>query len=59
MVFTRVHTSSIQCLCTYICSYLASVFSWLACIAMPCLDIDTTRRVVFLKIAASYSAHKL
>ena len=23
-VFTRVHTGSIQCLCTYICSYLAS-----------------------------------
>ena len=42
----------LQCLCTYIHSYLASfLFSicvhWLARIAMPCLDIDTSRRVVF------------
>ena len=63
-VFTWVHTGSIQCLCTYICSYLDSAFSlptlfnWLACIAKPRLDIDT-RRVVFFKRAAGYSIHKL
>ena len=32
--------------------------NWLACIAMPRLDIDT-RRVVFLKSAAGYSVHKI
>ena len=34
--------------------------NWLPCIAMPHLDIDTARRVVFLKsIASYYSVHKL
>ena len=46
----------LQCLCTYIRSQLVSlllhtVCNWLACIAMPCLDTDTSRRIVFLKSA--------
>ena len=33
---------------TYLVSFLLSIcVRWLACIAMPCLDIDTSRRVVF------------
>ena len=60
----QVQTGSIQCLCIYMRSYLVSFFAytvcnWLACTAMPRLDIDTTRRVVFLKSTAGYSIHKL
>ena len=48
---------------TYLVSYLASILSsptlcataWLACIVMPRLDIDTIRRVVFLKSATGDS----
>ena len=62
-VFTQIHTGSIQCLCTYIQSYLASVFSpptlCVACIVMPHLNIDTARRAVFLESATGYLVHKL
>ena len=46
---------------TYVATYVPSVFSlpthmcnWLASIAMPCLDIDITRRLVFLQSTTGY-----
>ena len=57
-----IHTL-LQCLCMYIHmysyleSFLCSVLrmcNWLACIALPRFNIDTTRRAIFLK-SAGYS----
>ena len=45
----------------YICSYLASLLHphSVQLAAMSHLDIDTTKRVVFLKSTVGYSVHKL
>ena len=46
------------CVATQCLFFAYTVCNWLACTAMPRLDIDT-RRVVFLKSTAGYSVHKL
>ena len=54
-VFTQVNIFFLQWLCMYTCHFASFLYSILcaiaACIAMPHLDIDTSRRVVFLEFS--------